>query len=59
MLRSPAQDVESLLRCDALALHEDPLGLADQLTSDGGQAQVLRSADLLLVVKAPESRSGL
>jgi hypothetical protein len=43
LLGRPPQHVERLLGGDALALHEDPLRLSDQLTGPQGLGEVFGS----------------
>jgi hypothetical protein len=49
VLRGLAQDVEGLVSRDPLAFDQDPLGLADQLSSDQGGMKVLGTSFLILV----------
>jgi hypothetical protein len=59
MLRSLAQDVEGLVSGDPLAFDQDPLCLADQLSSDQGGMKVLGTSFLVLVkARGGTSESG-
>jgi hypothetical protein len=49
VLRRLAQDVERLVCADSLAFDQDPLCLADQLSSDQGGMKVLGTALLVLM----------
>jgi hypothetical protein len=56
MLGCPTQDVEGLVGSDALALHQDALGLTDELA--GGQGLVQVDGPPVLVFVGASSAQG-